>query len=87
MLARVSPVTKLRVTSLEDVTRIDKVVQFSPVQWAVWFFPCYKLNGKHFYSKWAKGGMRTPPFAHNRGQKQQKANIFFPYLEYAYSNF
>ena len=33
-LARVSLVTKL-----EDVTLIHKVVQFSSVQWAVWFFP------------------------------------------------
>ena len=33
------PVIKLRVASLEDVTRINKVGQFSSVQWAVWFFP------------------------------------------------
>ena len=36
---QVSPVIKLRVASLEYVTRINKVVQFSSVQW---------LKGKHF---------------------------------------
>ena len=48
------------------------IYQFSSVQWAVWFFPCYKLNGKH-----SSVGLSPHPLLTPEGRSKRKQIMSF----------